>query len=417
MSDPIPASVLWTQKVVDHLKAQRYSEATIAHYRAVTRRFLAFLERQHVDITAAVAEQAASFLDAERRQFQQRNGSGRPGDRWRTHHTRAIHLLFRLAQGSLPTPAPPPVTAREQFCREIYHGFRWWTVDVRGLSLATLRTDWRTAGFFLKWLGERASAASFQQLSPSDLDAFLCWRTRGLRRTSRSTVCQGLRNFLRYLHAAGFIPRNLAGCITGPPRYRNESIPSVFTARQVKAMFKAARADRSAVGHRDFAILLLLTTYGLRAGEITRLRLDDIDWRRESFCVTRSKSGRSSQLPLTIAVGQAILDYLRHDRPQSDYRQVFLGVHAPHRPFSSGSCLYPVVGRWLRRAGITVTGKRGPHALRYTRASSLLHASVPLQAISDLLGHRSSSSTGVYLKLSTEDLRDVGLEIPKEVIP
>jgi integrase len=186
---------------------------------------------------------------------------------------------------------------------------------------------------------------------------------------------------------------------------------------EVEAMLAEARADRSAIGRRDYAILLLLATYGLRAGEIVRLRLEDIDWRRERFQITQSKTGRVAQLPLTVPVGEAILDYLRYGRPASDRRAVFLRQRAPFTPFKSGTCLSAVVSRRVSRCGLHPAGRRGAHAFRYARAVGLLRAAVPLKAISDLLGHSSPSSTETYLKLATDDLREVGLELPAEVAP
>ncbi len=113
-------------------------------------------------------------------------------------------------------------------------------------------------------------------------------------------------------------------------------------------------------------------------------------------------------------MGEAIFDYLRHARPGSEHREVFLQTKAPYRPLSSGSSLASIVGRRLRRAGLTVTGKHGAHAFRYARAVGLLRAAVPLKTISDLLGHSTSSSTGVYLKLDADELRDVALDVPTE---
>jgi len=182
-------------------------------------------------------------------------------------------------------------------------------------------------------------------------------------------------------------------------------------------MLAAAREDGTASGKRDYAILLLLATYGLRAGEITRMRLEDIDWRGERIRITQSKTGCSSELPLMAPVGEAIIEYLRRARPQSEHREVFLRHRAPYTPFACGSCLTSMVNRRLRSTGLPFAGKHGTHAFRYARAVSLLRASVPLKAISDVLGHRSSSSTDVYLKLATDDLRDVGLDLPQEVSP
>jgi integrase len=148
-----------------------------------------------------------------------------------------------------------------------------------------------------------------------------------------------------------------------------------------------------------------------------RLRLEDIDWRRERFQITQSKTRRVAQLPLTASVGEAILDYLRHGRPASERRAVFLRQRAPFTPFKSGTCLSAVVSRLVRRCGLHPAGRHGAHAFRYARAVSLLRAAVPLKAISDVLGHRSPSSTDVYLKLATDDLREVGLELPQGVAP
>lgn len=407
----------WVERGRNYLAAHGYAADTFKVYRATTRRFLAFLTLRRVCITNARRSHVSLFLEAERRRFRRHHGRYPDAGGWTKRFTAPIHLLFRLAQGHWPPPPPPPTTSRERFRRELHDGFRQWMVEVRGLSVLTFTKDWYTADRLLNWLGSRASPASLRRLTPVDLDGFLAWRAPGIRRATRVGVCQGLRSFLRYLHDAGFIARDLSACVTRPPLYWNEGIPSAFTDAEVKAMLVATRRDRSDIGRRDYAILLLLATYGLRAGEITRLRLDDIDWRRERFSITQSKSHRSSQLPLLVPVGRAILDYLEHVRPRSEHRPVFLFTRAPYRPFACGSSLGATVGRCLRRAGITPAGKHGCHAFRYARAVSLLRAAVPLKAISDILGHRSPSSTDTYLKLATEDLRDVGLEVPPEMTP
>jgi integrase/recombinase XerD len=175
--------------------------------------------------------------------------------------------------------------------------------------------------------------------------------------------------------------------------------------------------DRSPTGRRDYAILMLLASYGLRAGEIIRLRLDDIDWKHEALHVRHSKTGAHSELPLLRTPGEAILNYLQKARPESTHREVFLRVRAPYRAFKSGTSLCSVVRARLTAAGVVPQGKSGPHAFRHARAMSLLRASVPMKTLGDVLGHRSSRSTGVYLKLATEDLRAVCLDVPSGVSP
>ena len=182
-------------------------------------------------------------------------------------------------------------------------------------------------------------------------------------------------------------------------------------------MLELTRKDRSPVGLRDYAILTLLVTYGLRAAEIVRLRLEDIDWRRDVLRVQHWKTGTYSELPLLHEPGEAVLRYLEEARPQSAHREVFLRIQAPHRPFKYGSILNCVTSARLRTAGIAPQGRKGPHAFRHARAVSLLRSGVPLKIIGDVLGHTSAAATAQYLKLATEDLRTVGLELPSVVSP
>ncbi len=258
------------------LRSERYSASTIESMDRAVRQFLAFIHDRGAAPEQVQPVQVESFLQARLDRYRRQHGREpwRPG--LRSRYRGPIDRLLRLAQGHWPPPPAPPTNQRDRSCAELRHGFRRWLLEVRGLSELTFIKDWDTAGRFLEWLGERASAGTLRRLSPTDLDGFLAWRTAGLRRATRCGACQGLRNFLRYLHVAGVIERDLASSIGSPSRYWNEIIPSAFTDAQVKAMLASTRKDRGPVGRRDYAVLLLLATYGLRAGEIRRLRLDDI---------------------------------------------------------------------------------------------------------------------------------------------
>lgn len=211
--------------------------------------------------------------------------------------------------------------------------------------------------------------------------------------------------------------RDLSTSVGSPVLYMYEGIPSALLPQDVQSVLDVTRKDHTIAGRRDYAILMLLATYGLRAGEITALRLDDIDWRKDILHVRHSKTGVSSKLPLLREPGEAILKYLETARPQSAIREVFLCLHAPYRAFADGSALYGVIRRRLDDASIVRPGKKGPHAFRHARAVSLLGAAVSLKAIGDILGHRSTLSTGAYLKLATDDLRAVALDVPVGVSP
>ncbi len=195
--------------------------------------------------------------------------------------------------------------------------------------------------------------------------------------------------------------------------YAYESITSTLSSDQIATVLKSARKDQSPMGLRDYAILQLLSTYGLRVGEITHLRLNDIDWRAETLRIRHSKTGAHSLLPLMEPVGEALINYLRHGRPKTDVREIFIRARAPYRRMAG---IYSEVFRRMEAAGVKPSRKRGPHIFRHARAVSLLRASVPRKVIGDVLGHRSTEATVPYLKLATEDLRAIALEIPGQEV-
>jgi integrase len=245
-------------------------------------------------------------------------------------------------------------------------------------------------------------------------------RAPGLTRKSLKDVAERLRSLLKYLHKAAYTAINLAPHVIAPRLYAYEGIPSVLSPDQIETVLEFTRRDRSPAGLRDYAILQLLATYGLRAGEVCRLRLDDVDWRAESLRIRRSKTGLHSLLPLLEPVGGALLDYLRHGRPKTDVREIFVRARVPYVPMARTYRaphvpmvrIYHEVRRRIEAAGVVPTGKRGPHIFRHARAVSLLRALVPRKVIGDMLGHRSTESTIPYLKLAIEDLRAIALDIP-----
>jgi integrase/recombinase XerD len=289
--------------------------------------------------------------------------------------------------------------------------------ELRGLASVTRSRRTTEALEFLTELGPRGVQEGLAQLGVGDIDAYLQQRCRGSRRRTIEgyTVC--LRSFLRYLHGKGRTVLDLSSTVIGPRIYDVEQIPSALRPEEVQAVLEVSRQDCSPIGRRDYAFLMLLATYGLRASEIVALRLEDVDWKKEIFHVRHSKTGMESELPLLREAGEAVLSYLEKARPESKHRELFLQVQAPYRPYKHGSILNCVISARLKMAGIIPGGRKGPHAFRHARAVSLLHAAVPLKVIGDVLGHRSEESTAVYLKLATEDLRAIGLNIPKEVLP
>lgn len=396
-------------RLADYLKSERYSRAG-QNYISASKRFCDFMQREGLTVYTVQPAHIKKHLKALIRQRRSRKRSG-ISDSWRIGNRTGIHMLLRLVHGRWPL-AKARGSERELFHQRLIKEYAAWMRDLRGLSPRTCFTRCADALRFLEWLGERGSQDNLYSITISDIDAFIQWRMQSMRRSSKKSVTVHLRSFLRHLYGGGRI-RDLASTVMGPKLYALEDIPSALRADEVEKVLQSARQDRSPMGLRDYAVLLLLSTYGLRAGEITALRLEDIDWTHDRLRIHHSKTGVYSELPLLPLPGEALLDYLQKGRPKTDRREVFLRTRAPYRAFRDGSSLFMVVGLRLKEAGITREAKKGCHAFRHARAAGLLRSATPLKVIGDVLAHRSTRSTMTYLKLDLTQLREVSLEIPR----
>ena len=396
----------------EHLTLERYAPTVIVRYVAFARLFLRYLEKQHVRLDEVEPAHVSKYLACELRRYRQRHGRAAASmTRWRSSHTAGIHQLLRVVRGSWPV-APAARSPSELYCDGLLAEFAQWLHEQRGLAVRSIGVMAAEARRLISWYADSAGPIDLKAMRLADVDTYVQWRCPALRRVSRKNVTQQLRCFLRFLHVTGRTALDLAAGVISPTLYACEAMPSLLDPEQIRAVLASTRQDDSAKGLRDYAILILLSTYGLRAGEIAQLRLDDVDWRADRFSVRHTKTGFQSVLPLVPAVGDALPDYLRRGRPVTDVREVFVHTKAPYRPFSRGSSLYLLVRLRLEAAGVSPAGKRGPHTFRHARAVSLLRASATTKTIGDLLGHRSAKSTRPYLKLATDDLRAVALEIP-----
>jgi integrase/recombinase XerD len=407
--DRTPVAVV---RFKQHLQALRYRPKVIVRHMWATSRFVAFMEERGLTLEVVRPADIEAFLQTQTEQYRRHHRRGPAWERkWRSLFRAPIYSLLRMIDPQWP-PRTPPANAQDRFQQDVCDGYGRWLTDVQGLSTATLRKNGDAARVFLRWLHEHAHVTSLRQLNVKQIDAYLAWRLPDLRRATRHGVCSCLRSFLGYLHTAKLINRNLAAAVSRPSLYQFEDIPRAFTQDQIEAVLATTRRDRSPTGLRDYAMLLMLATYGLRSGEVLRLRLEDIEWREERFRIRQSKTGLESFLPLMPAAGEALLNYLKGGRPQTERREVFLRVRAPFTPLAGSASFASLIFRRLQQSGIEVKGRHGAHAFRFARALSLLRASVSAKWIGDLLGHRQSSSTNTYLRLATEDLRALSLEVP-----
>ncbi len=416
MSTSTSIDDLLFEKLRTHLKAEGYSPRVQRWYPARVRHLLDYCSGKSLAIEAVRAVHVTQFLRRQYQLFRRRHGESPPFQKWRRRYTGAVHMLLRLVHGRWPVP-DPPTNALEAFHRDLIDDYDAWLRDVRGLHAETRTKRTTHALRFLNSLGLRADQENLTRLGVCEIDAYLEHCCRGLKRASIEGLTVCLRDFLRHLHRRGRTASDLGDTVIGPRIYDHEGIPSALGAQEVQKVLEVARTDLSRTGLRDYAVLMLLSTYGLRAAEIVRLRLEDIDWRRNVLRVRHSKTGTYSELPLLTEPGEALLRYLEKARPRSTHREVFLRILAPHRPFKNGSTLNCITSARLRTAGVVPQGRKGPHAFRHARAVGLLRSGVSLKIIGDVLGHTSTQATGEYLKLATEDLRAIGLELPSGVSP
>jgi integrase/recombinase XerD len=281
-------------------------------------------------------------------------------------------------------------------------GFFDYLRKERGLSERSVVLYKATLRAFEKYVQE-IGMGELRALSPVILSGFVTEKSDGLSKTSIKNRCGMLRVFLRYLHREHIVARDLGPTLDAPRIYRLSSIPRSITWDEVRRMLEGVDR-RTPGGKRDYAILLLLVTYGLRGR----------DWRRERLRVPERKANHSTAYPLSPIVGEAILDYLQHGRPQTSERSIFFRTLAPCKPMTCNG-VSSRASHYLHKAGIPVS-RPGSHTLRHTCVQRLVDADFSLKTIGDYVGHQSPASTQIYAKVAVEALREVGSGIGEEVL-
>jgi integrase/recombinase XerD len=307
--------------------------------------------------------------------------------------TRWLRFLGRLEHRPVPVS---PYAAKIK-------AFTDYMEREQGLSPMTVRNRCWLIPRLLGHLGN--SSGSLREITPPQIDEALQAMVRQgdyARSTVRNWAGE-LRAFIRYAETRDWCRPGLAACIRGPRLFAQSSLPTGPSWEEVRRLLALTEGDRS-VDIRDRAILLLLVIYGLRAGEVNRLRLEDFDWERELFTVTSSKTQRPRTYPLVRSVGDAVLRYLREVRPRSPHRELFLTLLAPIRPLRAA--LGPIVATRLHSLNLSLR-HYGPHALRHACAARLLAEGLSLKEIGDHLGHVDPEATRIYAKVDLAGLRQV----------
>ena len=224
-----------------------------------------------------------------------------------------------------------------------------------------------------------------------------------------------LRTFFRFCHAQAYTPHRLDEAVPSLRAYTLATVPKALTDEQARSVLANMFPPSSDAERRDYALLQLLYTYGVRGGQIGRLQLDDIHWATDEILFRAMKGGKDVLMPLARPVGEAILDYLSNSRPQVALKEVFLTSRAPYRPLMASNAISAIVRRRLTQAGIQLESM-GSCAFRHCFASRMLRHGQSIKSIADLLGHRDIRTTFIYTKVDFQRLRAVALDWPEEQI-
>ena len=322
---------------------------------------------------------------------------------------RAAGLVTWTASGSamLPVgylrglgvaPQPVPVVAQGPL-QELLADYRRYLSVERGLSDHTVFDAYEPAArLFLTAVGADSHSVGLDRLCAAQVTSFLAGECpKRSVSGARDLVC-ALRSLLRYLHVAGLISAPLVWAVPSVADLRDRSLPRGLESAAVNRLL-ASCDRRRLVGRRDYAILLLLSRLGLRAGEVAAIRLDDVDWRRGELLV-HGKGNRQDMLPLPVDVGEAMVSYLRR-RPCCEARALFLRVTAPRAAMDRCTVAW-VVRAACDRAGMA---RVGAHRLRHTAATEMLRAGASLAEIGQVLRHREQKTTAIYAKVDRTALR------------
>lgn len=285
--------------------------------------------------------------------------------------------------------------------------------EFRCLSPLTISAKRVTITSFVNYLGDH-NVRDFPHCTQKNVTGYLS----SLAHLSRSTITGRtfiLRHFFNFLGN-----RNItlfSGDELFPVIFTNkrERILSFYSIEEMRRIVSSI--DRStSYGKRDFAVVLLAAELGIRSGDITRLKVSDIHWERNTIELVQHKTKIFNQLPLLENIKYALIDYLKNGRPESDFDNIFIGIRNGGKPLSN-TCIHCIVSKYFKKADIDISErKHGPHAMRHSLASNMLHNNTPMHVIKEVLGHSNINTTRMYLNIDIDNLRKLALEVPYETV-
>lgn len=392
-----------TTEVVAYLHKLSYSDSRISQYRSAWQRLAAFMKDKNLhQYSATVGESFIYYLIADR--------SYDELERWEKDIIQCANVLtefqeigsvkFRRIQKFRELKGPVGETMTDYFAYRKSLGIAQTTVDEYKLHLSR----------FLHYLNENKiiKIGSVNQKHIMEFINNLGFYTPHTRHRMLSI----LKGYFRYLYDNNQLEIDYSQLIPKDKFNKQPKLPTVYSMDEVESLISAI--DRSnPKGKRDYAMILLAARLGLRASDICNIKFENLQWEQNLIVLTQNKTGNKIELPLMSEFGEAVIDYLKYGRPVSKLPYIFLRMVSPYDRLNR-STLHSIVCFYLRRAGISYDGERkhGPHALRHSLAGILLEKKTPIPVISEVLGHKNTESTKLYLRIDIESLRQCALEVP-----
>lgn len=392
------------EKVICYLQKVGYSDTRIAQHQSAWQKLINYMSTHNTKIyNATIADSFIYFLLA-----------GRKYDsisRWEKDIIMCTNRLTEYMETG---------TVKYRRTKKFYElngpiGFTMQNYLIfkreSGISRETVDEISRYLHQFLCYLTDN-NINDVQEINRQILVEYTVFRNGFQSQYTRHRMLGVLKGYLRYLYENSKVSDDFSKTLPKDKFVKQPKLPSTYTSEEIQKLIGVI--DRgSPKGKRDYAMVLITAWLGLRASDVCELKFSNILWKQNLIVLTMKKTRKRIELPLLTEVGEAIIDYLKYGRPQSELPYIFLHVNHPYDCLNR-STLHSIICLYLRRAGINCRGKRkhGPHALRHSLAGILLEKKTPVPVISEVLGHTNTESTRHYLRIDMNSLRQCALDVP-----
>ncbi|WP_077215149.1 site-specific integrase [Bacillus dakarensis] len=393
------------QQATQHLIDLRYSEGTIYRYRLVWKHFRVYAEtRNHKIFSLKLGE--AFLLDYYGIKPNMKLSESQ------VFNVRCIKVLEEYHQhNSFQKCHQSPGRQVPNQYINIFEEYIQLQKELQ-LSKRTLQGKKIQIIDFLSYI-DKENLIGINNLMPEVVMVYLETLSKYASAT-RSGILFTLRDFLAFLFSKGYTESPLNQLFPVIFTNKFERIPSYYSIEEIQRILK--QVDRSSeIGRRDYVVLLLAIQLGIRAGDIRKLKFDNIKWHLDTIEFVQEKTNNPIRLPLVENLKYALIDYIKNSRPITNDPHIFIRHRAPFIAFTKGNVFWSIINKYMDTAGITINRrKHGLHSMRHSMASNLLKNNTPYPVITGVLGHENSNTTKLYLRIDIEQLRTVALEVPYE---